>query len=154
MYAQQPFLSGLALDNTEAIHLHSFNKIRQRGSPTPQSNPNERLLQTIEDMNNKYLNSDSNPDPNCINSLDKTFGAARTFIEELVIEKEGAAFDELKLHVAGYEGNHPDPSSAVGQEEQEARAAQLRGFKYQRGTWDGHNVGELYRIREISPLFL
>ena len=56
-------------------------------------------------MNNKYLNSDSNPDPNYINPLDKTFAAARTFIEKLVIAKERAAFDELKLHVAGYGGD-------------------------------------------------
>ena len=105
-------------------------------------------------MNNKYLNSDSTPDPNYINPLDKTFAAARTFIQKLVIAKEGAAFDELKLHVAGHEGNHPDPCSAVGQEEQEAGVAQLPGFKYERETWDGSNVGQWYKIREISPLFL
>ncbi|KAL2055513.1 hypothetical protein ABVK25_004321 [Lepraria finkii] len=104
-------------------------------SPTPpQDNPTERLLQTIEDMNNKYLNSDSTPDPTYIKPPDKTFTAAGTLLEKLVTAKEGAAFDELKLRAAAYEENCPDPCSAVGQEEQEAGVAQLRVFKYERGT--------------------
>lgn len=105
-------------------------------------------------MNNKYLNSDSIPDPNYIKPPDKTFTAAGTLIENLVTAKEGAAFDELKLQAAAYEENYPDPCSAVGQEEQEAGVAQLRVFKYERGTQDGSNVVNCIKAGDIATLLL
>ena len=69
--------------------------------------------------------------------MDRTYEAACTFFQDLLLRKQGATFEKLALHVAGFDGPHPEVLSVEGQRQQIAGSAHRRTF-----LWEPRPVNE------------
>lgn len=64
--------------------------------------------------------------------MDRTYEATCTFFQDLLLRKQGAAFEKLNLHVAGNrDRNPPEVLSVEGQRQQIGGTAHERTFVYE-----------------------
>lgn len=113
MFVQQPFLSGVDLNNEQDICLNCLN----------------RSCQACEGIE---VGATSN-------FKDRTYEATCTFFQNLILRKQGAAFEKLTMHVAGnYDVFHPEVFSVEGQRQQIGGCAHKRTFVYEPRNVNGH----------------
>ena len=114
MFVQQPFLSGVDLNNEKDICLHA-GKGHLHDCPS-----------------RSCLTSESIEVGAASNFLDRTYEAICTFVQDLLLRKQGATFEKLSIDVAGYpDGPYPDVLSVEGQRQQISGKAHRRTFEYE-----------------------
>lgn len=106
MFVQQPFFSGIDLNNEQGICSH-----------IAQNHPFE--VESIE------VGAASN-------YVDRTYEAVCTFLQGLLLRKQGAAFEKLTMHIAGQcDGVYPEVLSVEGQRLQLSGTSHGRTFVYE-----------------------
>ena len=114
MFVQQPFFSGVDLNNEKDICPH-----------TGKGHPHACLSRSCQANESIEVVAASS-------FLDRTYKAICTFIQDLLLRKQGAAFEKLSLDVAGYsDGIHPDVLSVQGQRQQIGGKSHRRTFEYE-----------------------
>lgn len=112
MFVQQPFLSGTDLNTEQDI-------CPDIGKGHPHACSSRGCLENIE------VGTASN-------FVDRTYQATCTFFQDLILRKQGVAFERLTLHVAGDSGIiFPEVLSAEGQRQQISGTSHKRSFLYE-----------------------
>lgn len=120
MFVQQPFLSGVDLNN-EKDTCPLLGK----------SHPRACLSRSCQAYDSIEVGAESN-------FLDRTYEAICTFFQDLLLRKQGAAFEKLTLHVAGSDVKiKPDILSVEGQRQQIRGISPKRTFVYEPGYRNG-----------------
>ena len=117
---QQPFLSGVNLNNEKDMYLHIGKGYIDDDSSTATQASEGSEVGAASDIQ------------------DRTYEAVCTFVQDLLLRKRGAAFEKLSINVAGYShGTYPDVLSVEGQHEQLGGMSHERTFEYEAGTVNG-----------------
>ena len=113
MFVQQPFLSGVDLNNEQDTCPH-LGKVHHHACLS-------RSCQAFESIEVGAAS----------NFVDWTYEAICTFFQDLLLRKQGAAFEKLTMHVAGNsDGAYPEVLSVEGQRQQISGNAHQRTFEY------------------------
>lgn len=136
MFVQQPFLNGVDLNN-EQDHCPSIGK----GLPHACLSISCQARESIE------VGAASN-------FVDRTYNATCTLFQDLLLRKQGAAFEKLTLHVVGSRNAvYPDVFSVEGQRQQICGDSHERTFVYEPIYGNGRFVMpfEKQLVRETTP---
>lgn len=114
MFVQQPFLSGVDLNNEQGICPH-----------IAQNHPGTCLNRDCQVFESIEVGAASN-------YVDRTYEAVCTFLRDLLLRKQGAAFEKLTMHIAGQCNEvYPEVLSVEGQRLQLSGTSHGRTFKYE-----------------------
>lgn len=135
MFVQQPFLSGVDLNNEKDT------------CPTiGKGHPHTCLSRSCQAYDSIEVGAASN-------FVDRTYEATCTFFQDLLFRKQGAAFEELTLHVAGKsDGKYPEVLTVEGQRQQIGGISHKRTFVYE-PRYENGRPGmsfEKQRVRETT----
>ena len=114
MFVQQPFLSGVDLNN-EQMNCPHMGK----------DHPHACLSRSCQACESIEVGATSN-------FVDRTYEAICTFFQDLLLRKQGAAFENLTIHVVGTcHTTYPDVLSVEGQRQQIGGNSHERTFVYE-----------------------
>ena len=114
MFVQQPFFSGVDLNNDQEICPHICK-----------DHPYACLNRTCQACESIEVEAASN-------LVDRTYEAICTFFQDLLLRKQGAAFEKLTMHVAGHRDiAYAEVLSVEGQRQQIGRNSHQRTFVYE-----------------------
>lgn len=108
---QQPFLSGVDLNNEQGVCPH-----------IAQNHPCACLNRDCQEFESIEVGAASN-------YVDRTYEAVCTFLQDLLLRKQGAAFEKLTMHIAGpCDEVYPEVLSVEGQRLQLSKNSHGRTF--------------------------
>ena len=121
MFVQQPFFNGVDINNDKNICMH----IDGNGRPYD-------CLDLYNCLNRSCLAWDRIEVGAASNFVDRTYEAACTFFQDLLLRKQGVAFENLTMHVAGTDDKwYPKVLSVQGQRQQLGGESHKRTFVYE-----------------------
>lgn len=133
---QQPFLSGVELNNEQEIC-----------SNIGQGHPHACLSRSCQEYESIEVGAASN-------FKDRTYVATCNFFQDMLLRKQGAPFEKLTMHVAGHCGHtHPDVLSVEGQRQQIGGNSHGRTFVYEPRYRNGRPEMsfETQLVKETTP---
>ena len=114
MFVQQPFLNGVDLNNEREICPHVGKSL-----------PHACLNRSCQAGESIEVGAASN-------FVDRTYEAICIFFHDLIIRKQGAAYERLTMHVVGNcDKKYPDVLTIEGQRQQLLGSSHERTFVYE-----------------------